>query len=505
MRSPFRLVIPILILFVAFGVSTADPVPFVEHTISSIHDNAHGVSAADIDGDGDMDVVAHWGPSGNRLAWFESDGASPPNFSEHFVASDTWYEESAPADIDGDGDVDIVAATVAGTGLRWFENDGASPPVFTARSIDTLGNYRSLYLVDMDGDMDVDVVAGTDSVGTGELYWYENLGGVPATFLRHTVPNSKTDYFGVFAGDVDGDGDTDIVAGCEQAGPGVVWYESDGLNPPAFTEWVLSGYKARHVHGGDLDGDGDLDIVAPSVQNDDIVWYENGGGASPSFTQHTLVAYANNASTVFVIDLDSDGDRDVLYAAAGDDEFGWHENTGGTPPVFVKHIIVDTSLHASTVAAADVDGDLDVDVLGAAQTADTIAWFENLTPVPVTIETTIAFFEQTVADGTLQGTGALPALAWRRLERMRRMLNRADRFLGLGIERAACRVLWRAYRAVDGRPWPIDLVEGESAAGLAEMILEVREPLDCRFGVSAPLEESNVPGGPVAFEFAAGQ
>ena len=100
--------------------------------------------------------------------------------------------------------------------------------------------------------------------------------------------------------------------------------------------------------------------------------------AGIDFTAHTITTSANGASSVFAIDVDGDGDIDVLSASSGDDKIAWYENDGSES--FTAHTITTSAYQGFSVFAIDVDGDGDVDVLSAGSTysaAGKIAWYEN--------------------------------------------------------------------------------------------------------------------------------
>src|SRR4030095_15509551 len=134
---------------------------------------------------------------------------------------------------------------------------------------------------------------------------------------------------------------------------------------------------AYSVQAADVDGDGDLDLVGAAFIGNAIAWWENDGATPPAFTKHTVYGASNGACSVQTADVDGDGDVDILGAALFADDIAWWENNGATPPAFTKRIVDDTFDGASSVQAADVDGDGDLDLVGAALTADAIAWWEN--------------------------------------------------------------------------------------------------------------------------------
>ena len=98
--------------------------------------------------------------------------------------------------------------------------------------------------------------------------------------------------------------------------------------------------------------------------------------AQPTFIERSPVATnANGANSVFAIDIDGDGDTDVLSASEVDDTVAWFENDGTQG--FTRRNIVTNANGADSVFAADVDSDGDMDVLSASLNDDTVAWYEN--------------------------------------------------------------------------------------------------------------------------------
>jgi len=74
-----------------------------------------------------------------------------------------------------------------------------------------------------------------------------------------------------------------------------------------------------------------LDIVSASYKDDTIAWYENDGASNPSWTASNIATSANGAESVFVADMDNDGDMDIVSASWIDDTIAWYENNAGIP------------------------------------------------------------------------------------------------------------------------------------------------------------------------------
>ena len=128
--------------------------------ISTSADGAISAYAADMDGDGDLDIVsASW--DDDTIAWYENDGAADPSWAAADIATNAEGARSVhAADMDGDGDLDIVSASYEDDTIAWYENDGAADPSWAAADIATNANgARWVHVADMDGDGDLDIVS----------------------------------------------------------------------------------------------------------------------------------------------------------------------------------------------------------------------------------------------------------------------------------------------------------------------------------------------------------
>ena len=90
---------------------------------------------------------------------------------------------------------------------------------------------------------------------------------------------------------------------------------------------TTSADYAISVYATDLDGDGDTDVLSASRYDDKIAWYENQGTGDA--VQQVITTNADGANSVYATDLDGDGDPDVLSASYQDDKIAWYENQGG--------------------------------------------------------------------------------------------------------------------------------------------------------------------------------
>ncbi|HSH05780.1 MAG TPA: VCBS repeat-containing protein, partial [Anaerolineae bacterium] len=418
--------------------TAGDGTAWTEHTVDPAFDGAAGVAAADVDGDGDLDILgaAYFA---DDISWWENTAGDGTAWTEHTV--DGFFaraEEVAAADVDGDGDLDILGAAQNANTISWWENTAGDGTAWTEHTVDpAFDGAASVAAADVDGDGDLDILGAAFTAD--DISWWENKTiHRSATYpTEHTVDAAFDGASSVAAADVDGDGDLDILGAAENA-DAISWWENTAGDGTAWTEHTVDPAfaGASSVAAADVDGDGDLDILGAALVADDISWWENTAGDGTAWTEHTVDTAFNGARSVAAADVDGDGDLDILGAARIAYAISWWENTAGDGTAWTEHTVDPAFDGAISVAAADVDGDGDLDILGAAYIADAISWWEN------TAGDGTAWTEHTV-DTAFDGAASVAAAD---------VDGDGDLDI-LGAARIAYHISWWEKTAGDGTAW----------------------------------------------------
>jgi hypothetical protein len=206
--------------------------------------------------------------------------------------------------------------------VAWWENAGdpTDDADWLRHDIDSDGPFRKLVLVDLDGDADLDLVAGS--------LWWRNDGGTPPVWVEQSIPllwDQTLLASSTWAvGDVDGDGDSDLVG--ETSTSGIAWMEND--LPGGWTGSEFFAPSPDHGPSGDFtladfDRDGDLDLLAGMLQSSPteprLSLFESDVATGPfAWTEHLIEPAGTALDHLRAADFDRDGDPDVVAAAGGE-------------------------------------------------------------------------------------------------------------------------------------------------------------------------------------------
>jgi hypothetical protein len=262
----------------------------------------------------------------------------------------------ALGDLDSDGDLDALVANdgLDGQGSAAWLNDGQGN--FTA-SGQSLGPSWAVALGDLDGDGDLDAFTTYDQSTEVWLNSGGAQGGTPGIYSYSGQSlDCRADCFLSAFGDFDSDGDLDAFLGTRRANS--VWL-NDGLGTFEDSGQRLGDIFTIAASVGDLDGDGDADLLSGGWQGAVETWINDGAGAFAYLEQDQLDSWGHIHS-IALGDLDRDGDLDAIATvASGDPSQVWFNDGTG---LFVTNQRISTSL-THDVSLGDIDGDSDLDAM----------------------------------------------------------------------------------------------------------------------------------------------
>jgi hypothetical protein len=290
------------------------------YVVEGALDLVRALSAGDLDGDGDIDITANI----DGVLWWENLGAGS-GWSSHVLAASPFVLSCLfCADINGDGETDVVGAASQDDRICWWENTGGGSGWIFRVVRDGFDDPRSVVCADIDDDDDMDIVSGSrnDNIVT----WWENSDGLGTVWVEHLVDSYVPAVVSVHADDMDGDLDIDILAAAyyakEESGTGedLTWWENvDGLG----TVWSAhiiddNVLFSCAVHAADLDGDSDTDVIGGTGNMAQCPsWYENLDGGGLSWLKHPLAGNWSGGVSMWCGDFDADSIQDVLGSAGG--------------------------------------------------------------------------------------------------------------------------------------------------------------------------------------------
>lgn len=307
------------------GFGTFGPIQFIASA------ETRDLSLADLDGDNDMDIIASY-VFLDRFVWFENiDGLGTFGPLKVIDNNADGAYRAIGADVDGDGDLDIVAAIDQQSSAVWYENlDGHGG--YSSRKLisSSLLACRSVFAADIDNDGDLDVVANSADMVT--ISWFENLDGQGDFGPQNIVAGQAFYVADVFCADIDGDGDLDIM-GCTNGDDRVAWHENlDGLGTFGSQRIVTNeALQCTSIFCADLDNDGDIDVLygsteSSNIENSEVAWSENLDGLGNFGPKKVVGNTLKLTRAVYAADIDGDTDMDVFAASQNNNKVVWYEN-----------------------------------------------------------------------------------------------------------------------------------------------------------------------------------
>ena len=373
MRLLTRILLLVILLAAELNVYAQEYTPHIAST-NCFGGGPLSPIAGDIDLDGDLDIVYYC--SNGTIRWMRNDGLGNFNTdgfgSFHYVSPD-WQGlvDVRIEDMDGYEDLDIIASFDFFDRITWYPNDGTGQfgtQQFAEEIVVTSETEPwDIHLADLDDDGDMDILA--IDFYEDDITWYQNNGGGYFFQAGQLFISSQLNApSSIKTADFDGDNDLDILVSY-YLGDRISWFRNDGsesFSSPITVTTEVDG--PTFIAAEDIDGDGDIDVFSKSLLDDKTVWYANDG--TGAFGNQVLLSQSGD-----LWDMDADGDVDLLSSLNGEQEISWLENNQGE--FVISHVVTSEALGNNLFYPADLDGDGDTDIISSDGSTNQITWYEN--------------------------------------------------------------------------------------------------------------------------------
>jgi len=327
---------------------------------------SEGVAVGDVNKDGKMDIMAgaFWFEAPN---WVRHEIDNPKTFDPDTTFSNSFLNFSM--DVNQDGWIDFIRVGFPGKELVWYENPKNKPGHWKMHTIcSNIGNESPAF-VDVDGDGRPDILCN-DPVAK-EVVWFKSPSVKGDTVWKRFVISKGDLATGIYThglglGDINGDGRKDVII---TKG----WWEAP--KNVTQTNWVFHpadlGDDCSQMYAMDVDGDGDMDVISASAHNYGIWWHEQIKDANGNimFKQHEISKLFSESHGLALADINGDGYPDLItgkryFAHNGKDPGAyepsvlyWFQFVPGKMPTWVPHQIDNNSGVGLQVVVKDMNND----------------------------------------------------------------------------------------------------------------------------------------------------
>jgi len=285
-------------------------------------------------------------------------------------------------DMDDDGDLDIVCGSeitpISGSiGIHWLRNDGDYPVIWTRFEIDA--SFKHVMSVDVDyvdSDNHPDILATSWSFH--QVAWWKNSGDPTQDWNRQIIRSNFINAHDAKFGDLNHDGNVDVVAASRTPGSIMIFYNDGSPNTNWLPEYLTNSFLgASRVLVTDLDKDDALDIIATASDDNEIAWWNNAGGNPVVWNKNRIDSSFTGSADLYVMDMNDDAFDDVIANAASSNQVAYWICNDLQNNFWTKFVVASDLEIAAKVSGGDLDGDDDIDIVAVGKVPGELVIYQN--------------------------------------------------------------------------------------------------------------------------------
>jgi hypothetical protein len=363
-------------LFIAVNPAFAQGVTFMTRTLPAGR-GPTSVAVADINGDGKVDLICANDLTNTLTVLTNNGSGSFGSNATLAVENNTMYAVYVvAADVNNDGNMDLISA-------NWNPSGKGTLTVLTNNGDGVFGSNATLNVdtepicvaaADINGDGNPDLISLSLNAGTLTVLTNNGSGGFG---LNATIPLVSTVNYWVVAADVNDDSKPDLIianTGGSGSGHTLTILTNNGSGVFRFNATLTTGYGPGSVAAADVNGDGKLDLISANcIANTLTVLTNNGSGV---FGSNATLNVGNGPHSVVAADIDGDGKLDLISANENASTLTVLTNNGSGG--FGPNTTLNVGIYPFCVVAADVNGDGKPDLVSANMVANTLTVFINI-------------------------------------------------------------------------------------------------------------------------------
>ena len=300
---------------------------------------------------------------------------------ETIITGASGVKELSIADLNNDQYEDIVAANYSSETIDVYINQSSTNATWNKATVrSNIQDITTILTADLDNDSDLDIISA--DTGSFAINWDVNLDGSGSNWAVRTVTSTAGAIRSMCAGDLNKDGNVDIVA-ADDSRDRIYYLKNNYQNSNSWES--ISIYEdadnPMSIFCSDIDHDGDIDVVSASQNSGTIHWHENVNGNGLEWNTFQVTDSVPFVNKIYVSDINNNSYFDIISTSPASSTVNWHKNVNGNGQTWESTTIYSNLPYTTDLVVGDLDHDGDQDILSGSNQSKNVIWIENNLPI----------------------------------------------------------------------------------------------------------------------------